>query len=73
MLSNVPAKKQIKQIKAGYIDGAFCCGYNSKMRSWLGRCNFKTAAFYYHRLRVLICLATENVSLRKYLLWHTFV
>ena len=22
--------------------------------------NFKTAAFYYHRLRMLICLATAN-------------
>jgi transposase-like protein len=24
--------------------------------------NFKTAAYYYHRLRMLICLATENES-----------
>jgi transposase len=24
--------------------------------------NFKTAVFYYHRLRMLICLATENES-----------
>jgi transposase len=24
--------------------------------------NFKTTAFYYHRLRMLICLATENES-----------
>jgi transposase len=24
--------------------------------------NFKTAAFYYHRLRMLICLATKNES-----------
>ncbi len=30
------------------------------MRGWFGSPNFKTAVYYCHRLRMLICLATEN-------------
>ena len=38
----------------------FVAGTTARCAAGLVDVNFKTAAFYYHRLRMLICLATEN-------------
>jgi transposase len=40
----------------------FVAGTTARCAAGLVDVNFKTATFYYHRLRMLICLATENVS-----------
>jgi transposase len=40
----------------------FVAGTTVRCEAGLVYINFKTAAFYYHRLRMLICLATENES-----------
>ena len=40
----------------------FVAGTTAGCAAGLVDVNFKTAAFYYHRLRMLICLATENES-----------
>ena len=40
----------------------FVAGTTARCAAGLVDVNFKTAAFYYHRLRMLICLATENES-----------
>ena len=38
----------------------FVAGTTARCAAGLVGINFKTAAYYYHRLRMLICLATEN-------------
>ena len=40
----------------------FVAGTTARCAAGLVDVKFKTAAFYYHRLRMLICLATENES-----------
>ena len=40
----------------------FVAGTTARCAAGLVGINFKTAAYYYHRLRMLICLATENKS-----------
>jgi transposase len=40
----------------------FVAGTTARCVAGLVDVNFKTAAFYYHRLRMLICIATENES-----------
>jgi len=40
----------------------FIAGTTARSAAGLVGVNFKTATFYYHRLRMLICLATENES-----------
>ena len=40
----------------------FVAGTTARCAAGLVDVNFKTATFYYHRLRMLICLATENES-----------
>ena len=40
----------------------FVAGTTARCAAGLVDTNFKTATFYYHRLRMLICLATENES-----------
>ena len=40
----------------------FVAGPTARCAAGLVGINFKTEAYYYHRLRMLICLATENES-----------
>ncbi len=40
----------------------FVAGTTARCAAGLVGINFKTAAYYCHRLRMLICLATENKS-----------
>ncbi len=40
----------------------FVAGTTARCAAGLVGINFKTAAYYCHRLRMLICLATDNKS-----------
>ena len=55
-------KSRLSKGKQDRLMEHFVAGTTARCAAGLVGINFKTAAYYYHRLRVLICLATENES-----------
>ena len=53
-------KSRLSKGKRGRLVEHFVTGTTARCASGLVGINLKTAAYYYHRLRLLICLATEN-------------
>lgn len=59
-LANDKKTKQIKPIEAGRLIEHFVAGITARCAADLVGVNFKTAAYFYHRLREIICLATTE-------------
>ena len=53
-------KSRLSKAKQDRLIAHFVAGTTARCSSGLVGINVKTAAYYYHRLRMLICLATEN-------------
>ena len=51
-------KSRLSQIKQDRLLEHFVAGTTARCAADLVGVNFKTAAYYYHRLREIICLAT---------------
>ena len=55
-------KSRLSKSRQDRLMEHFVAGTTARCAAGLVDVNFKTAAFYYHRLRMLICLARENES-----------
>ena len=55
-------KSRLSKSRQDRLMEHFVAGTTARCAAGLVDVNFKTATFYYHRLRMLICLATENES-----------
>jgi transposase len=55
-------KSRLSKSKQGRLIDYFVVGTKARCAASLVDINFKTAIYYYHRLRILIFLATENES-----------
>jgi transposase len=55
-------KNRLSKSKQGRLIEHFVAGTTARCSAGLVNINFKSAVYYYHRLRMLICLATENES-----------
>ena len=55
-------KIRLSKVKQDRFIAHFVAGTTARCAAGLVDINFKTAFYYYHRLRMLICLATENES-----------
>ena len=53
-------KSRLSKAKQDRFVGHFVAGTTARCAAGLVGINFKTAACYYHRLRMLNCLATDN-------------
>lgn len=53
-------KSRLSKAKQGRLMEHFVAGTTARCAGGLVGINFKTSAYYYHRLRILISLATEN-------------
>jgi transposase-like protein len=56
-------KSRLSKVKQDRLMEHFVAGTTARCAVGLVGINFKTAAYYYHRLRMLICLATEKEPL----------
>ena len=59
MLSEADAQESFKPSQTSPLDGTFYCGDSGSVRCGSGGVNFKTAVYYYHRLRGISCIATR--------------
>jgi transposase len=55
-------KSRLNKVKQDRLIVHFVAGTTARFAAGLVDINFKTAVYYYHRLRMLICLGTENES-----------
>lgn len=53
-------KSRLSQLKQDRLMEHFVAGTTARCAGDLVGVNFKTSAYYYHRLREIICLATEE-------------
>ncbi len=53
-------KSRLSKAKQDRLMEHFVAGTTARCAAGLVGINYRTAAYYYHRLRMLICLATEN-------------
>lgn len=53
-------KSRLSKSKQDHLIEHFVAGTTARCAADLAIVNFKTAAYYYHRLREIICMATED-------------